>query len=283
MLTEWSFMPRFLSLLDRAKEKLKDEKPGSGFSREGSLLLLDVSPLIVVGDLHGDLNALETIMKEGRIKERLRSGWRAVFLGDYADRGPDPLGVYGAIFELKLSNPDGVFLLKGNHEGTEVVKFHPHDLPWHVRSNYPDEYEEVYRSLLELHSLLPLAAIVDSWLLFMHGGVMLGMTRKTLSDPSQEELKLMLWSDPYEQSERTSASPRGVGVRFGPEVSKEALREIGVRHLVRSHSVVPAGYRFNHQGMVLTVFSAKNVYALERGAYLELEPFENLESGIRLF
>lgn len=273
----------FLSLLDRVKEQLKSEKSGLGFTRDGLLLLLDASPLIVVGDLHGDLNSLETILKEGRVNERLRSGWKVVFLGDYADRGPDPLGVYGALFELKLSHPDGVFLLKGNHEGTEVVKFLPHDLPWHVRSNYPDDHEEVYRSLLELHSLLPLAAIVDSWLLLMHGGVTLGITRRTLSGPSQEELKLMLWSDPYEQAERTSISPRGAGVRFGPEVSKEALKELGVRHLVRSHSVVPAGYRFNHQGMVLTIFSAKHVYALDRGAYLALEPFERLESGIRLF
>jgi len=272
-----------MSLLDRTKEQLKDEKSGSGFTREGSLLLLDASSLIVVGDLHGDLNALETILKEGRINERLRSGWKAVFLGDYADRGPYPLGVYEALFELKLAHPDEVFLLKGNHEGTEVVKFNPHDLPWHVRSNYPDNHEEVYRSLLELHSLLPLAAIVDSWLLLMHGGVTLGMTRRTLSYPSHEELKLMLWSDPYEQLERTSASPRGAGVRFGMEVSKEALRELGVRYLVRSHSVVSTGYRFNHQGMVLTVFSAKNVYSLEKGAYLALEPFERLESGICLF
>jgi hypothetical protein len=276
-------MPSFLSLLDRAKEQLKGEKSGSGFTREGALLILDTSPLIVVGDLHGDLISLETILKEGRINERLKSGWRVVFLGDYADRGPDPLGVYGALFELKLAHPESVFLLKGNHEGMEVVKFLPHDLPWHVRNNYPDDHEEVYRSLLELHSLLPLAAVVDSWLLLMHGGVTLGMTRRTLSYPSQEELKLMLWSDPYEQAERTSASPRGAGVRFGPEVSKEALKELGVKYLVRSHSAVPAGYRFNHQGMVLTVFSAKHVYALEKGAYLALEPFQRLESGIHLF
>jgi hypothetical protein len=276
-------MPQFSSLLEDAKEILRNERVGKGFLREGALLVLEPSPIIVIGDIHGDLLSLKSLLKKADVREKIRSGWKAVFLGDYADRGPDPLEVYNVLFDLKLSFPENVFLLRGNHEGMDVVPFYPHDLPWHLRTLHPDRWEEIYQSLLEIHKLMPAAAIIDSWLILLHGGLSPQITRRSLSSPTRDEMEAILWSDPVEETDGTAPSTRGAGMRFGQAVSREVLEGLSVKHLIRSHSPVQRGYRFNHGGRVLTVFSAKYVYGLEKGAYLTLSPFEPLESGINLF
>lgn len=276
-------MSQFSLLLEDVKEGFRNEKAGKGFLRDGALLLLEPSPILVIGDIHGDLLSLESILKKADVNEKIRSGWKLIFLGDYADRGPSPLDVYNAVFNLKLSFPESIFLLRGNHEGLDVVPFYPHDLPWHLRTLYPDQWEEIYRSLQEIHGLMPVAAIINSWLLLLHGGLSPKITRSSLSSPTKEDLEVILWSDPAEETDETAPSSRGAGVRFGQVISREVLERLSLKHLIRSHSPVQQGYRFNHGGRVLTVFSSKYVYGLEKGAYLSLSPFKPLESGICLF
>jgi hypothetical protein len=276
-------MSQFPLLLEDVKERFKNEKGGKGFQREGTLLLLKKSPILVIGDIHGDLLSLETILKKGDVIEKIRSGWKLIFLGDYADRGPSQLDVYNVLFNLKLSFPDSVFLLRGNHEGLDVAHFYPHDLPRHLRTLYPDQWEEIYQSLQEIHKLMPVAAIINSWLLLLHGGISPKITRSSLSSPMKEDLEVIFWSDPAEETDEIAPSNRGAGIRFGKEVSREVLERLGLKYLIRSHSPVQQGYRFNHGGKVLTIFSSKYVYGLEKGAYLSLSTIKPLESGICFF
>lgn len=48
----------------------------------------------------------------------------------------------------------------------------------------------------------------------------------------------LLWSDPQAQSGR-SPSKRGVGVAFGPDVTRRFLEANGLQLLVRSHEACP--------------------------------------------
>jgi protein phosphatase len=278
-------MEKLRALIESAGRILADEAAGrlEGLKREGALLTLDASPTVVVGDIHGDLTALRTILEGSGIIKKIGKGWRLVFLGDYADRGPDPLGVYEAVLELKTHHPNNVVLMKGNHEALEIIPFEPHDLPHKLRSLQGGSGDAIYESLLYIQSLLPSAAIYGGSILLIHGGVFPGITRSSLARPSQKELEMMLWNDPYEEADGVSTSPRGAGVRFGYAVTAEALRSLGVGHIVRSHSAVPKGYRFSHRGRVLTVFSSKHVYGLDSGAYLVLEGGRSIGDGIRLF
>jgi len=81
--------------------------------------LSTTSDVVVVGDLHGQFNDLQ------RIFERLgRPGsddkvW--VFLGDYIDRGPMGLEIVATLFALKLRHPGSIYLLRGNHECSEIT------------------------------------------------------------------------------------------------------------------------------------------------------------------
>jgi protein phosphatase len=278
-------MDGFLGLIERAGDILTEEAAGrlEGLEREGALLVMDRSPTVVVGDIHGDLNALTTILRESGILRRIAGGWRLVFLGDYADRGPDSLGVYEAVLKLKLDHPSNVVLMRGNHEALEMIPFQPHDLPEQLMARHGSRGAEIYESLLALHPLLPSASIYGCRVLLIHGGVFQGISHSSLVRPSRKELEMMLWNDPFEGAEGTSPSPRGAGGRFGPSVTSEALRLLGVEHIVRSHSAVPGGHKFNHGGRVLTIFSSKNVYGLASGAYLVLEEGRSIGEGVRVF
>lgn len=71
-------------------------------------------PLIyAIGDLHGRLDLAWAAID--MIAAQSRSGrYRAIFLGDYVDRGPNSRGVVE--FLMSLGNDPRVVCLKGNHE-----------------------------------------------------------------------------------------------------------------------------------------------------------------------
>ena len=71
-------------------------------------------PTIAVGDIHGNLLALNHLLAQ--IVPRLRPEDTLVFLGDYIDRGPDSCGCVERIIRLKVEARFSVVTLLGNHE-----------------------------------------------------------------------------------------------------------------------------------------------------------------------
>jgi hypothetical protein len=91
--------------------------------QSGGLVILRPSPgrkLIVLGDIHGDLGSLLSILSQSKASERIQNGEDLYLLGlgDYINKGPHSLeSVY--IFSRLLSDPifkGRVILLRGNHE-----------------------------------------------------------------------------------------------------------------------------------------------------------------------
>jgi serine/threonine protein phosphatase 1 len=79
----------------------------------------------VIGDIHGDLVALDCLLA------RLPSLGRRdtlVFLGDYVDRGPDSRGVIERVQELQVDGPAKVVALRGNHEDKWIECYEEPDL-----------------------------------------------------------------------------------------------------------------------------------------------------------
>ncbi len=68
---------------------------------------------IAVGDVHGDLKGLETLLSR---LPALDSSDTLLFVGDYVDRGPDPAGVVRRVRALHEETAARVILLRGNHE-----------------------------------------------------------------------------------------------------------------------------------------------------------------------
>lgn len=70
--------------------------------------------VVAIGDIHGNLAALQDLLAQ--LRPELRDDDTLVFLGDYIDRGPATRGCIDTILALCDERPDRVVCLCGNHE-----------------------------------------------------------------------------------------------------------------------------------------------------------------------
>ncbi len=228
--------------------------------REVSLdLVADDGRVIVVGDLHGDYKSLQAICNVFRPHTDC-----LIFLGDYADRGPQGVEVLEGVMALCAQYPRRVLALKGNHEaytGDGRPTFTPCDLIREVDAKRGG-WRAYYRATLQpFFASLFLAARVARGVLLVHGGFSRRVTGiNDLRFPSQSVETDVLWSDPFD-GEGEHANWRGAGVVFGADVSEEVCRRLSVTHVVRSHEPQKAAARpcVEHGGRVITV-NATDVY-----------------------
>lgn len=124
-------------LLDRVLEKLEAEKQrgeilptmteleeaykGQEAIREGEVLFIPQhqGELVVVGDIHGDLAAIDGVIKETNFLEKMQEPSRPlklVFLGDYIDRGEKSPEVVEALLAAKNLYPENIHLIQADHE-----------------------------------------------------------------------------------------------------------------------------------------------------------------------
>jgi protein phosphatase len=210
-------------------------------------------------------------------------------MGDYGDRGIHPVEVYYIVLKLKLLFPKRVVLMRGNHEGPEDLMPSPHDLPIHFRARFGREGTEAYAHVRGLFDQLYNAVLVEDRYLIVHGGLphqihtLEDLAYAGVSHPKQAFLEDLLWSDPHEAVEETSASPRGAGKLFGKKVTDKVLGRLGVNILIRGHEPCEEGFRINHGGKVLTLFSRKGPpYFNTYGAYLNVKLSERFGSAEQL-
>jgi protein phosphatase len=282
-----------VEVVDKAVEVLSSEngKVGS-FNVVGRLVELEpVGEALVMGDLHGDLESLIDILKESSFIQKMSQNKQAflIFLGDYGDRGAYSTEVYYTVLKLKLLFPQQVVLMRGNHEGPEDLMASPHDLPYQFQIRFGENWNATYTKVRELFKHLYNVVLVKERCLMIHGGF--PSQAKTLEDlayahikhPEQSFLEEMLWSDPNEMIKDVCASPRGAGKLFGEKVTKEALERFAVKILIRGHEPCEEGYKINHKGKVLTLFSRKGPpYFNVCGAYLDFELSKEYENAEQL-
>jgi protein phosphatase len=243
---------------------------------------------LIIGDLHGDLESLFQILKESNFLQKMKQNTDTalIFLGDYGDRGEYSKEVYYTILKLKLLYPEQIILMRGNHEGPEDLMASPHDLPLELQMKFGEKWEAAYSRIRELFTCLYNAVLVKERYLIIHGG--LPPEAKTIEDlayahtlhPKQSFLEDMLWSDPDEIIKETCTSPRGAGKLFGEGITNQVLKRFDAKILIRGHEPCEEGFRINHKGKVLTIFSRKGPpYFNTYGAYLTLELLEKPENA----
>jgi len=258
-----------LSIAEKLGSLLREEARGGGseyFEAKGGVRFVEeASSIMVVGDIHGDIDTLIQIFSQARIPERLgERNTLLVFLGDYIDRGPAQIEVLALVTLLKAMHSGRVILMRGNHEPPPGLNPYPHDFPSRLLSLYGGEGRGIYRRFYEDFQLMPYATVVPGRLLMMHGGLPTYnyMEAGTLEEyleagrePSPRLLEEILWNDPDDTVDEWMPSPRGAGRLFGPKVTERVCRVFGCSLVVRGHQSCMEGYRYNHGGRVLTLFS----------------------------
>jgi len=237
--------------------------------------------LVIVGDLHGDLKSLLLILREIKYENFLANAKnKLIFLGDYTDKGNHSIEVLHNIIKLKCRYPDSVVLMRGNHEAPVEFPFADHDLPLDSCEHFGKEKGEmIYKKLLLLFKLFTVAIIVKNNLLLVHGGLSTMASkdiRKLIVDKGgngkqKSILEQLLWNDPrlIQNGTNWEVSRRLYGKHFGPEITRSWLEMTRTKVVVRSHEPC-RGFRVDHEGLILTLFSCKASYQKFEAAYLHL-------------
>lgn len=281
----------FVKIVENAIDLLHGEsgKIGNLTVSERLVKLEPLGEALVIGDLHGDLESLIAILKNSGFTQKMtkRKDATLIFLGDYGDRGAYSAEVYYIVLRLKLAFPEQTVLLRGNHEGPEDLLASPHDLPMQFQFRFKENWRTAYAKTRELFTYLYNAVLVEERCLMVHGGLspninsIQDLARANVTHPEQEFLEDLLWSDPNDMVKEVLYSPRGAGKLFGKKVTENALKKVNVKILIRGHEPCEEGFKLNHDGKVLTLFSRKGApYFNAYGAYLQLplsEKFENAE------
>ena len=119
-----------------------------------------------------------------------------------------------------------------------------------------------FKLFSESFSALPLATLVGSKYLVLHGGLFSDdnislddirkLDRHNQRQPGQSGLMMeMLWTDPQDDPGR-GPSKRGVGLQFGPDITKKFCEKNGLEAVIRSHEVRMDGYEVQHDGRCIT-------------------------------
>lgn len=79
----------------------------------------------------------------------------------------------------------------------------------------------------------------------------------------------LLWADPV-PTQGIAPSKRGISIGFGPDITKKFLQNNNLELLVRSHEMKDDGYESQHEGKLVTIFSAPNYcdQMKNKGAYI---------------
>lgn len=233
-------------------------KIDSIFESEPAVLRIDYEPIMIVGDIHGDLQTLNFIL--GKREEM--DCKNILFLGDYVDRGFQGTEVLLRLFQLKIEDPKNIFLLRGNHESIEM----------NVYYGFFEEVGSDQEFLLRVsrtYEKMSVAAVLSGHTFCVHGGV---NGTGSIDTIKKEESFPYLWNDPSKRP-GLSASTRGSTVKeFGPDIVDGFLRTNNLKRIIRGHTALEKGYKWWFDGKLLSLFSCPDYVGLgNAGAFALLE------------
>ncbi|GMK58381.1 hypothetical protein CspeluHIS016_0504130 [Cutaneotrichosporon spelunceum] len=270
--------------------------------RESSLVEVTVPEGVscdIVGDTHGQFYDVYNLLS---IITPPSENHMVVFNGDFVDRGSWSIEVVLTLFAYKWLYPDRVFLNRGNHETNDMNKVYGFEGECKAKHG-----EMTYQLFADVFTALPLATLLSAGLppsslksegskpailgpdghkryFVVHGGPPVSKDGVLLEEiaaidrygrqPGQEGLMCeLLWTDPQDMPGR-GPSKRGVGLGFGPDVTRRWCELNKVTAVIRSHEVRQDGYAIEHDGLCITTFSCPN-YCDSTGnqaAYVHMEP-----------
>ena len=246
-----------LKCLPEKDLKLLCEKAKEIFIEESNVQNVS-APVIICGDIHGQIyDLLELFKKGGDIPSS-----RYIFMGDYVDRGYNGVEVLELLLALKIKYPEHITLLRGNHESRQICFAYGF-------------YEEITRKygnanaweyFTDLFDYLPLAALVEGKLFCVHGGLspyistvdQIRLINRKMEIPREGVFCDLMWSDP-DDIETWLMSCRGAGWIFGWKVVDEFTHINGLELICRAHQLVMEGFKYWFEKKNLcTVWSAPN-------------------------
>jgi len=237
--------------------------------------------IIVVGDTHGQLADVCHILYHLGTPT---SQNKFLFNGDMVDRGAYGVEVLLILFAFFLSDSECIIIHRGNHENEDM-----NALDADAGGGFVDEVMRkyglmAYRRFVSAFKVLSLCSVVEKEIFVVHGGLSrvasmsidylnsIDHTEVTAPHPMAVDIKDqvfsdLVWSDPTDQNGKFK-SDRGIGIKFGQDITTKFCMQNRLRFVIRSHQVPEdgRGYMKQHEGRCVTIFSASN-YCGDGGNY----------------
>ncbi|PIO71753.1 Ser/Thr phosphatase family protein [Teladorsagia circumcincta] len=173
-----------------------------------SPILLEVRcPVNICGDIHGQYGDLMRIFNACGLPFKQRY----LFLGDYVDRGRHSLEVIMLLLALRIQFPRKVYLLRGNHELSNINRVYGFNAEIRQRYRNLTESKALYDHFNEVFAQMPLAALVAGRILCMHGGMKLCFQQNKI---------------------------RAVSHIFGEDTVRDKCKQLNIDLIIRAHQVL---------------------------------------------
>lgn len=159
---KWLEQLKEIKCLSEGDVKQLCEKAKEIFIEESNVQYVS-APVIVCGDIHGQIYDLLEIFKLGG--EIPKNNY--VFLGDYVDRGYNSIEVIELLLVLKLKYSSNITLLRGNHESKSIS--YTYGFYKEIEKKYGNTNPWFY--FADLFDYLPLVALIEGKIFCVHGGI----------------------------------------------------------------------------------------------------------------
>ncbi len=254
---------RLETLLDAGPlpRMLFDDHRSSSADRAIRVAEVSDEPLWFIGDIHGDLLALESALalihrEAGR--ENIERA-RIVLLGDLFDDGGYGLETLLRVFEMMLDSPQSVCLIAGNHDeslGYDGARFtasvSPFDFADFLNANPANEHiGRAGRLAVRIFARAPRALFFPDGLLVVHGGFPLTDLHAALADGMDWNdprcLADFVWTRAHRRARKKLPNRVSRGSQFGYEdfaafCDVASGRDRAITHMVRGHDHVEERY-----------------------------------------
>jgi len=234
--------------------------------------------ITVVGDLHGNIADLDEIF---RVNGPPSAQSIYIFNGDFVDRGDEGVEVMLVLLTMKVLHPEHIHLDRGNHEDVSI------SAAYGFKSEAIRKYgKAMFKMFVKVFCALPLCCIIGEdtpgkSIFVVHGGVtetkkvsiddLNGIKRHKFASTiapkprkkatkEQKMIEDLTWSDPKDTN-GYEISDRGSGILYGPDITREFLKGLGCKTIVRSHECIEEGVERTDLGegyQLFTIFSSSN-------------------------
>ena len=243
----------------------------ANLKRNTELVISLDNPVIVVGDIHGNLIDLIRIF----VINGLPPYAQYLFLGDYVDKGQYSLECITLLLAMQNIFPEDIHLLRGNHETAQMNAnglFHQQ-----LRELYSKDgtSEKLLSAFNEVFDYLPLCAVIARKIFCLHGGLSPEFTSmdalKGYSLPVHDLSGMLgdvIWGDWCDGITYFRENQRGKGYFFGAEAVAQFLDKSHVNLIIRGHQHTQDGFRWDCGSKVLTVTSTSNAFFSYTAAFV---------------
>ena len=229
------------------------------------------NPVIVVGDIHGNLIDLIRIFTINGLPPYAQY----LFLGDYVDKGQNSLECITLLLAMQNIFPEDIHLLRGNHETSQMNSNGLFNQQ--LKEFYDDDAvsNEILSLFNEVFDYLPLCAVIARKIFCLHGGLTPDITSiedlKNYSLPVHDlsgTLGDLIWGDWCDGITYYRENQRGKGYYFGAEAVAQFLDNSNLNLIIRGHQHTQDGFRWDCGSKVLTVTSTSNVFFSYSAAFV---------------